>query len=127
MFGNTPELASHLAALVAKGQKTATAGLLWAWEVENGGPPQEGQVYVIHDWEGVPVAVIENTHVQIVPFNRVEAEFARKEGEGDLSLVWWRSAHWHYFSDECRRLGRKPAEDMPIVCQQFRVLYPSAA
>ena len=31
MFGNTPELASHLASLVATGQKTATAGLLWAW------------------------------------------------------------------------------------------------
>ena len=127
MFGNTPALASHLAALVAKGQKTATAGLLWAWEAEAGGPPHVGQVYAVHDSDGTPITVIENITVQIVPFNCVTEAFAREEGEGDLSLDWWRRTHWHYFSDECRRLGREPVEDMPIVCQRFRILYPAQA
>jgi uncharacterized protein YhfF len=124
MFGNTPELAQKLLSLVVKGQKSATAGVLWAWEADDGGPPKEGQVYIVHDWNGMPIAVIENTQVSIVPFNRVDAQFAREEGEGDLSLVWWRRAHWHYFSAECRRLGREPSEDMPVVCQRFRILYP---
>jgi uncharacterized protein YhfF len=126
MFGNTPALAHTLASLVAQGQKTATAGLLWAWEADDGGPPQVGQVYVVHNWEGLPVALIENTHVSIVPFNRVDAQFAREEGEGDRSLAWWRRTHWHYFAAECRRVGREPSEDMPIVCQRFRLLYPQA-
>src|SRR5262245_48991080 len=77
MFGNTPALAHTLASLVAQGQKTATAGLLWAWEADDGGPPKVGQVYVVHDWEGMPIALIEHTHVSIVPFNRVDAQFAR--------------------------------------------------
>jgi uncharacterized protein YhfF len=127
MFGNTPELAHELSSLVAQGQKTATSGLLWAWEADDGGPPREGQVYLVHDWEGMPMAVIENTQVRIVPFDRVDAQFAREEGEGDLSLAWWRRIHWHYFSAECRRFGRDPAEDMPIVCQRFRLLYPHVA
>jgi uncharacterized protein YhfF len=73
------------------------------------------------------MAVIETTQVQIVPYKLVEAEFAKDEGEGDLSLAWWRQVHWPYFSAECRRLGREPTEDMPIVCQRFRILYPQAA
>jgi uncharacterized protein YhfF len=94
MFGNTPELDQKLASLVAQRQKTATAGLLWAWEADDGGPPKEGQIYIVHNWEGMPIAVIENTRVSIVPFNLVDAQFAREEGEGDLSLAWWRRVHW---------------------------------
>jgi uncharacterized protein YhfF len=105
MFGNTPELARKLSSLVAKGQKTATAGVLWEWEADDGGPPKESQVYIVHDWKGMPIAVTENTQVSIVPFNRVDAQFAREEG--NLSLAWWCRAHWHYFSAECRRLGRE--------------------
>jgi uncharacterized protein YhfF len=127
LFGNTPELASTLASLVATGQKTATGGLLWAWETDEGRPPKAGQVYLVHDWEGTPIAVIENIQVCIVPFHLVDAAFAWEEGEGDRSLAWWRQAHWCYFSEECRRVGREPAEDMSIVCQRFRLLYPRAA
>jgi uncharacterized protein YhfF len=64
--------------------------------------------------------------MRIVPFNLVDEQVAREEEEGDLSLGWWRRAHWDYFSTECQRLGRTPSEDMPIVCQRFRVLYPHA-
>ncbi len=64
--------------------------------------------------------------MRIVPFNLVDEQVAREEEEGDPSLGWWRRAHWDYFSTECQRLGRTPSEDMPIVCQRFRVLYPHA-
>jgi uncharacterized protein YhfF len=127
MFGNTPELARALADLVVAGTKTATAGLSWAWEADAGGPPAEGQIYVVHDWDGTPRAVIVTTEVKVIPFNGVDEAFARAEGEGDLSLVWWRRAHWDYFAAECERLGVRPAEDMPVVCQRFRVLYVATA
>ncbi len=124
MFGDTPELASELLDLVVQGKKTATAGLLWAWDANDGGPPKEGQTYIVHDWDGAARAVIENTQVTIVPFDRVDAQFAAAEGEDDLSLASWRRAHWEYFGRECKRLGRSPSQIMPVVCLRFRVLYP---
>jgi hypothetical protein len=32
--------------------------------------------------------------------------------------------HWEVFSRECAALGREPAENMPLLCEKFRVMYP---
>lgn len=53
--------------------------------------------------------------------------FAAAEGEGDRSLAYWRAAHWRYFSRTLLTISRAPAEDMPLVCERFRLLYPPAA
>ena len=46
-----------------------------------------------------------------------------EEGEGDRSLEYWRQAHWNYFSPICTALGREASEDMPLVCERFRLVY----
>ena len=122
-FGDNPELARQLGELVRQGRKTATAGLLWSWEADEGGPPAVGQQEVIIDWAGTPLAVIEFTEVRVVPFLGVDAEFARDEGEGDGSLAFWRAAHRSFFARECARLGREHTEDLPVVCMRFRVVH----
>jgi len=122
-FGDSPQLARSLGELVRRGDKTATAGLLWQWEAEHAGPPSVGQREVVIDWESAPLAVIEFSEVRVIPFLEVDAEFASDEGEGDRSLAWWRDAHRSYFTRECARLGRQPSDDMPIVCIRFRVLH----
>jgi uncharacterized protein YhfF len=122
-FGDSPELARQLGELVRQGRKTATAGLLWSWEAGDGGLPAVGQQEVIVDWAGIPLAVIEFTEVRVVPFLRVEAEFARDEGEGDGSLAFWRAAHRSFFARECARLGRQQTDDLPVVCIRFRVVH----
>jgi uncharacterized protein YhfF len=127
MLGDTPALARELAQLVLQGQKRATAGLLWVWERDCGGPPRIGQQHVLHDWHGAPLALLENTRVEVVPFLAVSASFVREEGEGDGTLAWWRAAHWEFYGRECRRLGRALCEDVPVVCQSFRMLYPPVA
>jgi uncharacterized protein YhfF len=124
-FGNTPDLASRLGELVRSGVKTATASLLWAWEAEDAPAPRAGDVEIVVDWAGRYLALIETTHARIVPFRDVEAAFAHDEGEGDRSLDHWRRVHWLYFSAECRALGLRPTEDMPVVCQRFRLVHAS--
>lgn len=57
-----------------------------------------------------------------MPYNEVTAEYAAIEGEGDGSLEYWRSAHWAFFSRECKRIGREPVETMPVVCSVFELL-----
>lgn len=123
-FGDSEELADSLAALVLAGTKRATAGLLWEYEDEGTPVPVPGQLEIILDGRDVPVGVLEYTAVEIVPFGEVTAEFAATEGEGDGSLTWWRDAHWRYFSRRCAVLGREPSEDMPVVCERFRLVWP---
>lgn len=122
-FGDSRDQTDALAELVRKGAKRATAGLLWRWQDE-GGPPEVGDRQVIVDWDGEPRAVIEMTDVSVVPFDEVDREFAREEGEGDLSLDYWREVHWAIFARECQRLGREPGPKMPVVCMRFRRVHP---
>jgi uncharacterized protein YhfF len=116
-------MAHELAELVVRGVKTATAGLLWEYEVEGEPLPQSGDISIILDGAGRPVCVIETVQVEVKPFNQVDAAFAYDEGEGDRSLNFWREAHWRFFSRACGPIGRAPSETMPVVCERFRVMY----
>ena len=121
-FGDSEALANELGALVVAGTKRATAGSIWALEAERKTPPKPGDLSIVTTWSGEPLCVIETTHVDIVPFSEVGAEFAATEGEGDGSLAYWRCAHTSYFSRECARLGREFTSDMPVVCERFKVV-----
>ena len=119
--------ADELVELVLAGRKTATAGALWSYEDEGEPAPQPGSLSVVTDWSGAGRCVIRTVAVEIVPFDEVSPEFAAAEGEGDLSLAFWREAHWAAFSREFEGTERSPAPDMPVVCERFEVVYPSSA
>ena len=55
--------------------------------------------------------------------HEVSAEYAAIEGEGDGSLAYWRDGHWRFFSRECKRIGKEPAQTMPVICNVFEVLH----
>ena len=124
-FGDSPEMANELGALIASGVKTATCSALWEWEAEGKPIPEAGLKTIVLDGEDTPLCIIETTEVEILPYNEVSAAFAREEGEGDLSLEYWREAHWRFFSRTLPKIGREAAPDMPLICERFRLLYKS--
>ncbi|WP_378144724.1 ASCH domain-containing protein [Cnuibacter sp. UC19_7] len=125
-FGATAEQAEELLALVLAGTKTATASSAWDYEVDGEPLPAEGDYSILLDGRGIPRAVIQTTAVSIVPFDEVTEAHAHAEGEGDLSLAWWRDAHerfWRSFSTSSQGFDAR----MPVVCEEFRLVYPAAA
>lgn len=111
-FGDSPALATELAALVVSGRKTATVDTLDAPD-----RPRLGEQWVVLDGNGRPVCVIETLELTPRRFDEVDEAFAFDEGEGDRSLAWWRDAHETYF----RRLGVF-SPDMPLLCERFRLV-----
>ena len=122
-YGDSPELANELVHLILIGKKTATCGSLWEWEEEGKGLPQAGDIWVEVDGTGTPVCITETTEVTIRTYNEVDADFARSEGEGDLSLDYWRLAHKNYFSRVLSKIGREFSEEMPLICERFKLIY----
>jgi uncharacterized protein YhfF len=122
-FGDTPELADELAALVLAGTKTATCSALWEYEAGNEPIPRVGDLWMVLDGQGVPLCIVETTEVAIRAFDQVDARFARDEGEGDRSLAYWRKAHRDFFTRSLAAIGREPTSAMPLVCERFRVIY----
>ncbi|HVF25963.1 MAG TPA: ASCH domain-containing protein [Anaerolineales bacterium] len=122
-YGDSTELMDELIQLVLNGKKTATCGSLWEWEAEDKPIPTVGDVWVELDGSGNPVCITETVEVTIRKYNEVDANFARAEGEGDLSLNYWRKAHRNFFSRVLTKIGREFSEDMPLVCEQFKLIY----
>lgn len=121
-FGSDPAQADELLGLVLSGAKTATAGALWDYEADGDPLPQPGNLSILLDGAGHPRALIEATDVQVVPFDEVDEEHARLEGEGDGSLDHWRATHEEFFTREAtHEHGFRP--DMPVVLERFRVVY----
>ena len=52
-----------------------------------------------------------------------DADFARAEGEDDLTLESWRAGHKRFFTRTRAPIGKEFTEDMPLVCERFRVIY----
>lgn len=122
-FDDNEQSANALTKLVLAGRKRATTGLVWAFECDGIPMPVVGDLSVITDWVGVPQCVIETKALAILPFNKVDEEFAAEEGEGDGSLSHWRQVHWVYFVKECSRIGKEPSERMLVLCELFEVVY----
>lgn len=122
-FGDGPEMADELGGLVVAGQKTATCSALWELEVEGEPVARPGERSVILDGNDEPLCVIETTEVEVRRFDEVDGRFAREEGEGDGSLEYWREAHRRFFSRTLPEIGRRFSEDIPLVCERFRVIY----
>jgi len=108
-FGDSPEMADRLAALVIAGVKTATCSA-----AVHGPDTDIGERQVCLDGRGNPVAVIETRSIQTLPFDDVTPEMAAREGEGDLSYRFWRDGHEAFF----RREGTW-APDMDVIFETF--------
>lgn len=122
-FGDSPEMADELLKPVLSGLKTATCSALWEWEHEGGEIPKLGLLSVIVDGKDVPRCIIETAEVTIKKYNEVDTDFARDEGEGDLSLEYWREAHKRFFTRTLPAIGKEFRDDMPLVCERFKVVW----
>lgn len=81
-----------------------------------------GDLEIVIDHKQQPALVSRITQVKVLAFNQVSQAYAAIEGEGDGSLDHWRQGHWRFFNRECKRIGREPAQDMPVVCSVFELL-----
>lgn len=120
-FGDSPEMADELGALVASGVKTATCSALWAYEADEA-LPELGELSIVLNGAGEPLCLIKTTEIVIKPYNEVDASFAFEEGEGDRTLAYWREAHKRFFTRAFKDSEYDFTEDMPLVCERFRVM-----
>lgn len=119
-YGDDPDT---LAELTVKGIKTATCSAYCFYEKEEEKLPTTGEYSVILNSKDEAVCVIKNVKVYIEKFKSISEEHAYKEGEGDRSLDYWRRVHIDFFTKELAEAGLEFSEDIPLVCEEFEVVY----
>jgi len=113
-FGDTPEMADRLLGLVLAGTKTATTSSCSDPAATHG---EVGKRWTVLDGQGRARAVIETTELTVCRFDEVTEAHARFEGEGDMSLEYWRKVHKDFFTKEGTY-----APDMKVMCERFRLV-----
>ena len=117
-------LADELADLVLRGEKTATASIYDLYQINDEPIPQAGTFDVILDSQDRAVCIIEITKVSVLPFNKVSAEHALKEGEGDRSLAYWQQVHQEFFTECLAEAGLEFSQETGVVLEEFHKVYP---
>ncbi len=123
-FCDNKEDADECARLVLSGEKRATAPSIWELKFKNEKIPEVGDINIITNWDGAARCVIRTVAVEIVPYNKVTSKHAALEGEGDGSLKYWRKVHQAYYERVLEGSDYEFQKDMPIVFEQFEVVYP---
>ena len=126
-FGDGPEMASALAALVVAGTKRATASLLRDYADGRLPRPAVGDWVVVIDGAARPRCIWRTTGIEIKRLDAVDARFAWDEGEGERTREWWLAAHRHYFGRQAAREGFAFDDSIETVFERFTVVWPPAA
>ena len=119
-FDNNERSANELLALVLSGKKRATASSLYAYPPEE--TPKTGNLSIVTDWDGNPRCVIETKQVQVIPFCEMTFEICAREGE-DECLETWQAGHQRYFTEDGAEMGYTFTQDMPVIFEDFEVVY----
>ncbi|WP_035054891.1 ASCH domain-containing protein [Carnobacterium pleistocenium] len=119
-YGVEPD---ELARLTFEKVKTTTASAFEEYALENEALPKEGELNIILDANEEAVCVTKTIRVSVVSFLEVSEEHAYKEGEGDRSLHYWREVHNAFFKDSYTRKGLTFHDNIPVVCEEFEVIY----
>jgi uncharacterized protein YhfF len=115
-FGDSAELADELAALVVAGKKIGTCGSFASYQKED---PRltPGTYHIVLNGSQEAVCVIRTLAIRLIRFNEMNAELAALEGEGDLSLAYWQSAHQAFFEREGTW-----SPDMELIYEEFALV-----
>jgi uncharacterized protein YhfF len=123
-FGDSPELADELLALVLAGTKRATAGLVRDHVLSSEPLPRVGGHWVVCDGQGLPRCVLRSVELRIGPLSSVDDAFAWDEGEDDRTRDSWLREHERYFRRTQAARGEAWSDDLEVVFERFRVVWP---
>ena len=119
-FGGDPD---ELAELVLTGKKSATCSLKYIYDLTGEPIPALGEYSVILNSKQEAVCIIRTTCLRLIPFCRMDASLAAREGEGDLSLDYWQRVHRDFFEKELAPYGEQFEEGMELIFEEFERVY----
>lgn len=122
MPGN-PAIADHLVSLYLSGKKTAGSGLVKDYKLANEELPKKGDYWTVLDAASQPRCILKTVKVEICPFLEVGSHVAVAEGEGDLTIEYWRKVHREFFEPLLESWGITDLDKEEVVTEFYEMVY----
>lgn len=122
-YAGTPEITDGLLALYLAGRKTAGSSVLEDYVLAGDRPPAVGNFWILLSSTAQPSCILRTDKVVKHAFKDVFADIAIAEGEGDLSLEYWRKAHSEIWLPLIHQWGVSDIADATVITEYFTVVY----
>ena len=100
--------------LVLSNKKMATSSLF----IDETNLPVIGEESIICYDDDTFACIVKTVDYKIIKFNEMTEEYAKLEGEGDLSLEYWKKVHYDFF----KSINSSFNEDSKIIFEIFEVV-----
>ncbi len=113
----------NLLQLYLSGKKTAGSSLLEDFTSAGDPIPQVDRHWILLDSKDSPRCILRTERVVSHRFRNVPLEIAAAEGEGDLSLEYWKRTHAGFFAPYLKDWGVADIEDATVITEFFELVY----
>jgi len=116
-------IANQLLELYLSGKKTAGSSLVKDYELSGDPLPRIGNFWIILNQSSEPKCIVRTVKIEIHEFDKVPESVAIAEGEGDLSLTYWRKAHAEFFGPYLEQFGIVDLSKEKVITEFFEVVF----
>ncbi|MCB0390781.1 MAG: ASCH domain-containing protein [Bdellovibrionales bacterium] len=125
-YAGSKRITDKLIELYLEGKKTAGSSIKEDF-ISAGDPlPKVGNFWIILNSNEEPQCLVQTVKVVENKFYDVPLEIAIAEGEGDLSLEYWRNAHKKFYEPHLEDWGLSRIDDATVITEFFAVVYCSS-
>jgi 5-formyltetrahydrofolate cyclo-ligase len=122
-YAGTPEITDELLALYLAGKKTAGSSVLEDYISSGDRPPEVGNFWIFLNSKNQPSCILRTDKVVTHAFKNVPSDVAIAEGEGDLSLDYWRKVHSEIWLPLINKWGVTDLENATVVTEFYTNVY----
>jgi 5-formyltetrahydrofolate cyclo-ligase len=122
-FAGNKEITDELLQLYLSGKKTAGSSILEDF-ISAGDPlPKVGNYWIFLNSKNEPSCILKTIKIVLNKFRDVTVEIAIAEGEGDLSLEYWRKVHEEIYAPNLSGWGVSNIEEATVITEFFEIIY----
>jgi 5-formyltetrahydrofolate cyclo-ligase len=122
-FAGNIDITDGLIALYLNGKKTAGSSVLEDFQTAGDPVPKIGNYWIMLNSKSEPQCIAKTIHIVTCKFKDVPIDIAVAEGEGDLSLEYWRKVHSELYHPYLKDWGIKVIDDATIITEFFEIVY----
>lgn len=117
------QITDELLQLYFEGKKWAGSSLVEDFESAGDPLPAVGDYWIVLDSQSQPRCILRTDRVVISKFKDLPEEIAIAEGEGDLSVEYWKRVHGQMYLPHLEKWGVKDLNEARVITEFFTLVY----
>ncbi len=122
-YAGTPEITDELLALYLCGKKTAGSSIVEDYVSAGDLLPKVGNYWIYLNSQNVPSCILRTERIETNKFRDVSESIAIAEGEGDLSLAYWKRVHAEIYLPHLKSWGIAHMDDATVITEFFTIVF----